>query len=79
MNYTLEQIIELAKEVETTDAIDWDNLPLNKDSIYQLVGSQAYDLYKQYVNAQDGEAIIVATITKLLVENFVLNLKVESR
>jgi hypothetical protein len=79
MNYTLEQIIELAKEVETTDAIDWDNLPLNKDSIYQLVGSQAYELYKQYVNAQDGEAIIVATITKLLVENFVLNLKVESR
>jgi hypothetical protein len=79
MNYTLEQIIELAKEVETTDAIEWDNLPLNKDSIYQLVGSQAYDLYKQYVNAQDGEAIIVATITKLLVENFVLNLKVESR
>ena len=79
MNYTLEQIIELAKEVETTDAIDWDNLPLDKDSIYQLVGSQAYDLYKQYVNAQDGEAIIVATITKLLVENFVLNLKVESR
>jgi hypothetical protein len=79
MNYTLEQIIELAKEVETTDAIDWDNLPLNKDSIYQLVGSQAYELYQQYVNAQDGEAIIVATITKLLVENFVLNLKVESR
>ena len=79
MNYTLEQIIELAKEVETTDAIDWENLPLNKDSIYQLVGSQAYELYKQYVNAQDGEAIIVATITKLLVENFVLNLKVESR
>jgi hypothetical protein len=79
MNYTLEQIIELAKEVETTDAIDWENLPLNKDSIYQLVGSQAYELYKQYVNAQDGEAIIVATITKLLVENFVRNLKVESR
>ena len=79
MNYTLEQIIELAKEVETTDAFDWDNLPLNKDSIYQLVGSQAYELYQQYVNAQDGEAIIVATITKLLVENFVLNLKVESR
>ena len=31
------------------------------------------------LNTEDGEAIIVATITKLLVENFVLNLKVESR
>jgi hypothetical protein len=83
MNYTLEQIIELAKEVETTDAIDWENLPPNKDSIYQLVGSQAcqlYELYMLYVKqTTDGEAIIVATLTKLLVENFVLNLKVESR
>jgi hypothetical protein len=44
-----------------------------------MVGSQAYELYKQHANTEDGEAIIVATITKLLVENFVLNLKVESR
>jgi hypothetical protein len=80
MNYTLEQIIELAKEVETTDAIDWESLPIDKDSIYQLVGSQAYELYALYANGtEDGEAIIVATLTKLLVENFVLNLKVESR
>lgn len=79
MNYTLEQIIALAQEVETTDAIDWENLPLDKDSIYQMVGSQAYELYKQHADTEDGEAIIVATITKLLVENFVLNLKVESR
>ena len=79
MNYTLEQIIELAKEVETTDAIDWDNLPLNKDSIYQMVGSQAYELYKQHASTESGEAIIVSTIIKLLVENFVLNLRVESR
>lgn len=79
MNYTLEQIIALAQEVETTDAIDWENLPLDKDHIYQMVGSQAYELYKQHADTEDGEAIIVATITKLLVENFVLNLKVESR
>lgn len=79
MNYTLEEIIELAKEVETTDSIEWDDLPLDKDRIYQLVGSQAYDLYKQNADTNDGEAIIVATIIKLLVENFVLNLKVESR
>jgi hypothetical protein len=39
MNYTLEEIIELAKEVETTDSIEWDDLPLDKDRIYQLVGS----------------------------------------
>jgi hypothetical protein len=78
MKYTQEQIIELAKEVETTDAIDWDNLPLEKDRIYQIVGSQAYELYSNYSQSEDGEAILIATVTKLLVENFVLNLKVNS-
>jgi len=76
MRYTQEQIIELAKEVELTDDdIDWANLPLEKDRIYQIVGSQTYELYEHYSRSEDGEAILMATITKLLVENFVLNLK----
>jgi hypothetical protein len=78
MKYTQEQIIELAKEVELTDAIDWDDLPLEKDRVYQIVGSQAYELYANYSQSEDGEAILIATVTKLLVENFVLNLKVNS-
>lgn len=78
MKYTQEQIIELAKEVELTDEIDWEGLPLEKDRIYQLVGSQAYELYQEYSQSDDGEAVLLATVTKLLVENFVLNLKVNS-
>jgi alanine-alpha-ketoisovalerate/valine-pyruvate aminotransferase len=78
MKYTQEQIIELAKEVELTDAIDWENLPLEKDRIYQIIGSQAYELYANYSQSEDGEAILIATVTKLLVENFVLNLKVQN-
>ena len=76
MKYTQEQIIELAKEVEISDAIDWENLPLEKDRIYQIVGSQAYELYEHYAQSEDGEAVLLATVTKLLVENFVLNLRV---
>lgn len=78
MKYTQEQIIQLAKEVELTDEIDWDGLPLEKDRIYQLVGSQAYELYEEFSQSEDGEAVLLATVTKLLVENFVLNLKVNS-
>jgi phage-related baseplate assembly protein len=78
MKYTQEQIIELAKEVELTDQIDWEDLPLEKDRIYQLVGSQAYELYAEFNQSEDGEAVLLATVTKLLVENFVLNLKVNS-
>jgi len=79
MKYTPNQIIELAKEVEITDNdVEWDNLPLDKDRVYQIVGSQAYELYQHYSQSEDGEAIMLATITKLLVENFVLNLKIDS-
>ena len=78
MKYTQEEIIALAKEVELSDMIDWEGIPLEKDRIYQLVGSQAYELYDTYTQSDDGEAVLLATVTKLLVENFVLNLKLNS-
>jgi len=78
MKYTQEEIIELAKEVELSDMIDWEGLPLEKDRIYQIVGSQAYEVYEEFTNSEDGEAILLATVTKLLVENFVLNLRVNN-
>lgn len=75
MKYTLEEIIELAKDIEAEDPIDWSALPLEKDSVYQLLGSQAYDLYNQQDN-EDNQAILLATVIKLVVENFILNLQV---
>jgi len=81
MKYTQEQIIELARDVEFSDPIDWDSLPIEKDRIYQMIGSQAIEMYERWTNLADGgdgEAIMLATITKLLVENFVLNLRVNS-
>lgn len=76
MKFTQEEIIALAKEVEISDEIDWTGLPLDKDRIYQIIGSQTYELYEHYSESQNGEAILLATITKLLIENFVLNLRV---
>jgi hypothetical protein len=76
MKFTLEQIIELAKEVEISDEIDWDELPLDKDRIYQIIVSQTYEMNQHYAKSENGEAILLATITKLLIENFVLNLRV---
>ena len=52
---TQEEIIALAKEVELSDMIDWEGIPLEKDRIYQLVGSQAYELYDTYTQSDDGE------------------------
>ena len=79
MRYTQEEIIDLAKEVELEDAIEWDNLPLDRDRIYQMIGSQAYEIYVSQSSDEDRESILLATVIKLVVENFILNLRVESR
>ena len=76
MKYTQEEIIELAKDVESEDAIDWANLPVERDRIYQMIGSQAYEIYVTQSQDQDREAILLATVIKLVVENFVLNLQI---
>ena len=60
MKYTQEEIIQLAKEVELSDEIDWEGLPLEKDRIYQIVGSQAYELYEHYTQSEEGEAVLLA-------------------
>ena len=76
MKYTQEEIIELAKDVEAEDAIDWTNLPVDRNKIYQMIGSQAYEIYVSQSQDQDREAILLATVIKLVVENFVLNLQI---
>ena len=76
MKYTQEEIIELAKDVEAEDAIDWDNLPVDRNKIYQMIGSQAYEIYVSQSQDRDREAILLATVIKLVVENFVLNLQI---
>ena len=78
MNYTQEQIIDLAKNVELEDNINWDETHLDRDKVYQIVGSQVYEYYDTWAEADDKEAIMLATITKLVVENFVLNVKVNA-
>lgn len=62
-------IVELAREVEVTDPIDWGMLDVSEEDAYKLVALKVYEDYPK-------ESILIhATITKLVVENFVLNLK----
>ena len=76
MKYTLEEIIELAKNVELEDSIDWSEVNVDRDRIYQMIGSQAYEIYVTQAAEEDREAILLATVVKLVVENFVLNLQI---
>jgi len=77
MKYTQEQIIELAQDVELGDSIDWTDLNVDRAKVYQIIGSQVCDLYTNWPDDAHREAVILATITKLVVENYVLNIRLE--
>ena len=69
---TPEQLAELAQEVESEDPIDWGMLAVDEHSAYLLMANHVLDQFK------DSDKItMMATITKLVVENFTLHLKLK--
>ena len=66
----LKQLIELAKIVAEDNEFDWDTLNISEAEAYALMASHVVD-------REMDELTSKATIVKLLVENFVLNLKLE--
>ena len=61
-------LVELAKEGESMDPINWDNLNISEDEAYVLMATHVLGMERSSII--DGSIIV-----KLLVENFVLNLK----
>lgn len=76
MNYTpsLKQLIDLAKEAEVTDPIDWELIKVDRESVYTIMAS---NVLEQFASIKEEERLVVAmaTVTKLLVENFYLHMK----
>lgn len=70
----VEQIVELAKEIESEDPIDFGMLQLDEESAYRVVANKAIEIYLSNPPEQ-REMILLATATKLMVENFALNLE----
>ena len=69
-------LVGLAMECELSDPIDWGMLHITEEQAYQMMASQ---LLEQFGNVNKGDVlpIVLATATKLLVENFVLNLQLK--
>lgn len=77
MNLT-EQLVELAKEVEMGDPIDWGMLAISEDDAYRLMAGGVLDNYLS-TDKDTREMMLLAVATKLTVENFVLNLKLQQK
>lgn len=75
---TVENLVELAKEAATIDPIDWQNLNILPDHAYNLMASSVIEQFDQ-IPIETRNIVAMATITKLLVENFILHLKIKSK
>jgi len=74
MKVSVDQLIEIAREVETEDPIDWGMLAINENEAYRLIALNLVEIFEN-VNYQDRDTVLMSMIVKLTVENFVLNLK----
>lgn len=68
-------IISLARQVELGDPIDWDVASINEDDSYRLIALSVVEQVLPKYNDPDFRDIVIATIVKLVVENFILNLR----
>ena len=75
---TLEQLVEIAAEVEAGDPTDWGKLAVGQQEAFKMIGTSILDMFDKEVYTEDDKLIILATITKLTVENMLLNLKIMS-
>ena len=67
-NPDVKVLVELAKEGGDFDPIDWGDLNISEDEAYVMMATHVLEMERNSLT--DG-----AIIVKLLVENFVLNLK----
>jgi len=71
------QIIELAKEIEQSDPFYWSNLPIHRDAVYSMLGLAVLERLEG-IDARERDAVITASLVKLTVENFVLEMRLLS-
>jgi hypothetical protein len=69
---------ELVAEIESADPIDWAMLNVNEQQATELIASSVVEHYEANIKPMTEEQrdyVIVSSLVKLTLENFVLNLK----
>ena len=61
-----------------TDPLDWGELAIEERQAFEMMASQVFEQMDGMPEEQRA-VVSMATMTKLLVENFVLNLRLEGK
>lgn len=74
----VEDILMLMREVEIEDPIDWAMLAIDESAAMELIANNIVDQYNQqwqYLTPEQQIQSLVATMGRLIVENFALNIR----
>ena len=78
----LDTVTELMQEVEREDPIDWADLSIDESAATQVIVSSMIDQYSRswlVLSEHDRALAMLATMSKLVLENFVLNVRLRQR
>lgn len=73
-------VIDLVNNIDAEDPIDWAMLPVSEQEATELMVLNILDQYQnqwQRLPEPDRSYAVVAMITKLVLENFALNLRLQ--
>jgi hypothetical protein len=75
---SIDEIVSIVNEIDREYSIDWATLAVDEGSATNLLAISILDQYNNTwskFNQKDKDLIMLASIVQLLLENFVLNLK----
>ena len=70
MKLSVDELVDIALEASTIDSIDFSGLNIDEKTAYRMIATSVLEDYSDL-----DKEVLLAIITKLVVENFVLNLK----
>ena len=69
-------LVDLAKDMDIKDSVDFASLNISKDQAFELMANTVIEQF--FVVPEDQrEVVMLASLVKLLVENLVLNAKLQ--
>lgn len=71
---SISEIVELAMEVNKEDPIDFGLISINEEDSFNLVALSLLE-NESFFDSETGPTIMLASLTKLIVDNMILNIK----
>lgn len=72
---SLDELVDIAFAVEEGDPIDWGVFRQGKDQTLKMIGASVLEQFDREEYSDGDRLIVMATITKLVVENMILHTK----